>query len=65
MVMFYLPGQAPTIGKGQAVQAGATQPMLRATAKPLTVNLYLLFIQELLEQILLGLEASLIPENTP
>lgn len=65
MVMFCVRGQAATIGKGQAGQASAIQVMRCATGKPLTADLYLLFIQELLAQVLKGLEASSIPENEP
>lgn len=65
MVMFCLRGQASTIGKGQAVPASASRAMLCTMAKPLTADLSLLFIQELLAQVLMGLGAILIPENDP
>ena len=63
MVMFCLRGQAQIIGKGQAGPASAIRALMCATAKPLTADLYLLFIQELRAQVLKGLEASLTPGN--
>lgn len=65
MVRFCLRGQSQMIGKGQARSASASRAILYATVKPLTADLSLLFIQELLAQVLMGLGTILIPENDP